>query len=183
MKTDNAKKEEDREYDLTAIGDGGALDQMIEEPMQNSEERQQSDTEQDQKETGQDEEVQSDRTEESEESEEPDESNESEEPDESDESDQSDQADLYPTALKLVRLAADILAGDCSEGELERLLDAATAREEIEAAYQRGLIEGKNIQIEEQLVMPAVGAPDLCGAPPVRARSGNSIFDLAREAK
>lgn len=171
MKTDNAKKEEDREYDLTAIGDGGALDQMIEEPMQNSEERQQSDTEQDQKETGQDEEVQSDRTEESEESEEPDESNE------------SDQADRYPSALKLVRLAADILAGDCSEEELERLLDAATAREEIEAAYQRGLIEGKNIQIEEQLVMPAVGAPDLCGAPPVRARSGNSIFDLAREAK
>ena len=171
MKTDNAKKEEDREYDLTAIGDGGALDQMIEEPMQNSEERQQSDTEQDQKETGQDEEVQSDRTEESDESEEPDESNE------------SDQADRYPTALKLVRLAADILAGDCSEEELERLLDAATAREEIEAAYQRGLIEGKNIQIEEQLVMPAVGAPDLCGAPPVRARSGNSIFDLAREAK
>lgn len=171
MKTDNAKKEEDREYDLTAIGDGGALDQMIEEPMQNSKERQQSDTEQDQKETGQDEEVQSDRTEESDESEEPDESNE------------SDQADRYPTALKLVRLAADILAGDCSEEELERLLDAATAREEIEAAYQRGLIEGKNIQIEEQLVMPAVGAPDLCGAPPVRARSGNSIFDLAREAK
>lgn len=165
MKTDNAKKEEDREYDLTAIGDGGALDQMIEEPMQNSEERQQSDTEQDQKETGQDEEVQSDRTEE------PDESNE------------SDQADRYPTALKLVRLAADILAGDCSEGELERLLDAATAREEIEAAYHRGLIEGKNIQIEEQLVMPPVGAPDLCGAPPARARSGNSIFDLAREAK
>ena len=174
MKTDNAKKEEDREYDLTAIGDGGALDQMIEEPMQNSEERQQSDTEQDQKETGQDEEVQSDRTEES---------DESEEPDESDESDESDQADRYPTALKLVRLAADILAGDCSEEELERLLDAATAREEIEAAYQRGLIEGKNIQIEEQLVMPAVGAPDLCGAPPARARSGNSIFDLAREAK
>lgn len=180
MKTDNAKKEEDREYDLTAIGDGGALDQMIEEPMQNGEERQQSDTEQDQKETGQDEEVQSDRTEDSEDSEE------SEEPDESDESDQSnesDQADRYPTALKLVRLAADILAGDCSEEELERLLDAATAREEIEAAYQRGLIEGKNIQIEEQLVMPAVGAPDLCGAPPARARSGNSIFDLAREAK
>lgn len=171
MKTDNAKKEEDREYDLTAIGDGGALDQMIEEPMQNSEERQQSDTEQDQKETGQDEEVQSDRTEESDESEEP------------EESDESDQADRYPPALKLVRLAADILAGDCSEEELERLLDAATAREEIEAAYQRGLIEGKNIQIEEQLVMPAVGAPDLCGAPPVRARSGNSIFDLAREAK
>ena len=165
MKTDNAKKEEDREYDLTAIGDGGALDQMIEEPMQNSEERQQSDTEQDQKETGQDEEVQSDRTE------------------ESDESNESDQADRYPTALKLVRLAADILAGDCSEEELERLLDATTAREEIEAAYQRGLIEGKNIQIEEQLVMPAVGAPDLCGAPPARARSGNSIFDLAREAK
>ena len=105
MKTDNAKKEEDREYDLTAIGDGGELDQMIEEPMQNSEERQQSDTEQDQKETGQDEEVQSDRTEESEESEEPDESNE------------SDQADRYPSALKLVRLAADILAGDCSEEE------------------------------------------------------------------
>ena len=168
MKTDNAKKEEDREYDLTAIGDGGALDQMIEEPMQNSEERQQSDTEQDQKETGQDEEVQSDRKEDSEESE---------------ESEESDQADRYPSALKLVRLAADILAGDCSEEELERLLDAATAREEIEAAYQRGLIEGKNIQIEEQLVMPAVGAPDLCGAPPVRARSGNSIFDLAREAK
>ena len=177
MKTDNAKKEEDREYDLTAIGDGGALDQMIEEPMQNGEERQQSESEQDQKETGQDEEVQSDRTEDSEESEE------SDEPDESDESDESDQADRYPTALKLVRLAADILAGDCSEEELERLLDAATAREEIEAAYQRGLIEGKNIQIEEQLVMPPVGAPDLCGAPPVRARSGNSIFDLAREAK
>ncbi|MDE6246313.1 MAG: hypothetical protein K2M41_00520 [Muribaculaceae bacterium] len=168
MKTDNAKKEEDREYDLTAIGDGGALDQMIEEPMQNSEESLQSETEQDQTETEQDEQELSDRTDLS---------------DESDESEESDQADRYPSALKLVRLAADILAGDCSEEELERLLDAATAREEIEAAYQRGLIEGKNIQIEEQLVMPAVGAPDLCGAPPVRARSGNSIFDLAREAK
>ena len=171
MKTDNAKKEEDREYDLTAIGDGGALDQMIEEPMQKSEERLQSETEQEQTETGRDEQDQSDRTEESKESK------------ESEESEESDQADRYPSALKLVRLAADILAGDCSEEELERLLDAATAREEIEAAYHRGLIEGKNIQIEEQLVMPAVGAPDLCGAPPVRARSGNSIFDLAREAK
>lgn len=186
MSKESKKSEDERLYDLTSLGDSGALLET-ENPSANNADKEENGESTDKSEViiSEEPDEESKTTVQEEEAPEP----EKDEEEERSEGDVPEERRL-PIAVRLVRFAADILSGDCDETQLSKWLDAATAREEVEAArseveaaYQRGLIDGRNEQIEERLEMPPVGAPDLCGAPPVRTGIGNSIFDLAREAK
>lgn len=97
------------------------------------------------------------------------------------EPDQTDQPN--PILLKLLKLATSIIAGETSEEELRRLLDAASAAEAIEKARMEGEIAGRNAAIEERMIQSPAGPPDLSGTPDLSHRSASSIFDLARTAK
>ncbi len=135
-------KNQEKEYDLTGIGDPGALLGVSPEDEESSDKSDNSDN--------------------------PDSFN------------PSGQASL---AAKLLGFAAGILSGEITEEEVQGYLDASEAKRMIEEAYQRGLIEGRNEQIEERIEVLPVGAPDLCGAPPATGKSTGSIFDLARLAQ
>lgn len=87
-------------------------------------------------------------------------------------------------ALRLVKAAMGILTGEVSSDEVADLMEAARAREAIAEAYAAGEIAGRNAAIEERYVEPEEIVPDLCGSPiSASRRPGNSIFDLAAEAR
>lgn len=92
-------------------------------------------------------------------------------------------------ARRLITLATSLITGETAASELLPLLDAAKAREEIdrlraeiEVARREGEIAGRNALIEERLVVPEKGVPDLNGSSPRNARP-SSIFDLALDAR
>lgn len=87
-------------------------------------------------------------------------------------------------AVSLLRMALALLTGEVPEEHFIPLMDAVIAREEILKARAEGEIAGRNAIIEEQLVAPPVGAPDLNGTPIARSRrQASSIFDLASLAR
>lgn len=87
-------------------------------------------------------------------------------------------------AVSLLAMALELLTGRLPGKELIPLMDAVLAREAIMKARAEGEIAGRNAVIEEQLVAPPVGAPDLNGAPIARSRrQAASIFDLADMAR
>lgn len=87
-------------------------------------------------------------------------------------------------AISLLRMAISLLTGEVPEDKFIPLMDATLAREAITAARAEGEIAGRNAVIEEQLVTPPAGAPDLSGTPIARGRRpAASIFDLADLAR
>lgn len=87
-------------------------------------------------------------------------------------------------AGKFIEAAAKILFGEATPEDFLDLADMIAAREAVEAAFAEGELKGRNAQIEERLVVPPVGVPDLGGAPVnTSRRPGNSIFDLAGLAR
>lgn len=87
-------------------------------------------------------------------------------------------------AVSLLSMALELLTGRMPGKEFIPLMDAVLAREAIVKARAEGEIAGRNAVIEEQLVAPPVGAPDLNGAPIARSRrQAASIFDLADLAR
>lgn len=181
------KKEND--YDLSGIGDPGALSllpekeeektELIEEDSEESETEEPESAEPDES----DKRAESDKSDESDKSAETDKSEESEESEESDESEEIAEKEIAVSAMNLLKMAVGILSGEINVEKIATLMDADKAAKAIEEAYQRGLVEGRNAQIEERLEVLPVGAPDLCGAPPAAGRAADSIFDLARMAK
>lgn len=87
-------------------------------------------------------------------------------------------------AMSLLAMAIELLAGRVPGKALIPLMDAVLAREAVAKARKEGEIAGRNALIEEQLMSPPVGAPDLNGAPIARSRrQAASIFDLADMAR
>ncbi|MDE5662500.1 MAG: hypothetical protein K2I37_00490 [Muribaculaceae bacterium] len=87
-------------------------------------------------------------------------------------------------AVILLGLVMGLLTGRLPADRFIPLMDAAKAYEAIKVARAEGEIAGRNAVIEEQLVAPPVGAPDLAGTPIARSRrSATSIFDLAEMAR
>lgn len=87
-------------------------------------------------------------------------------------------------ATSLIRAALSLLTGEIPEDSFIPLMEAAIAREAIQAARAEGEIAGRNAVIEEQLITPPVGAPDLNGTPIAQSRRpATSIFDLADLAR
>ena len=178
------KKEND--YDLSGIGDPGALSllpekeeektELIEEDSEESETEEPESAEPDES----DKRAESDKADESDKSAETDKSEESEE---SGETEEIAEKEIAVSAMNLLKMAVGILSGEMNVEKIATLMDADQAAKAIEEAYQRGLVEGRNAQIEERLEVLPVGAPDLCGAPPAAGRAADSIFDLARMAK
>ncbi|MBD5268777.1 MAG: hypothetical protein HDS45_04165 [Bacteroides sp.] len=178
------KKEND--YDLSGIGDPGALSllpekeeektELIEEDSEESETEEPESAEPDES----DKRAESDKADESDKSAETDKSEESEE---SGETEEIAEKEIAVSAMNLLKMAVGILSGEMNVEKIATLMDADKAAKAIEEAYQRGLVEGRNAQIEERLEVLPVGAPDLCGAPPAAGRAADSIFDLARMAK
>lgn len=178
------KKEND--YDLSGIGDPGALSllpekeeektELIEEDSEESETEEPEAAESDES----DKRAESDKSDESDKSAETDKSEESEE---SGETEEIAEKEIAVSAMNLLKMAVGILSGEINVEKIATLMDADKAAKAIEEAYQRGLVEGRNAQIEERLEVLPVGAPDLCGAPPAAGRAADSIFDLARMAK
>ena len=178
------KKEND--YDLSGIGDPGALSllpekveektELIEEDSEESETEEPESAEPDES----DKRAESDKADESDKSAETDKSEESEE---SGETEEIAEKEIAVSAMNLLKMAVGILSGEMNVEKIATLMDADKAAKAIEEAYQRGLVEGINAQIEERLEVLPVGAPDLCGAPPAAGRAADSIFDLARMAK
>lgn len=181
------KKEND--YDLSGIGDPGALSllpekeeektELIEEDSEESETEEPESAEPDES----DKRAESDKADESDKSAETDKSEESEESEESGETEEIAEKEIAVSAMNLLKMAVGILSGEIDVEKIATLMDADKAAKAIEEAYQRGLVEGRNAQIEERLEVLPVGAPDLCGAPPAAGRAADSIFDLARMAK
>lgn len=181
------KKEND--YDLSGIGDPGALSllpekeeektELIEEDSEESETEEPESAEPDES----DKRAESDKADESDKSAETDKSEESEESEESGETEEIAEKEIAVSAMNLLKMAVGILSGEINVEKIATLMDADKAAKAIEEAYQRGLVEGRNAQIEERLEVLPVGAPDLCGAPPAAGRAADSIFDLARMAK
>lgn len=181
------KKEND--YDLSGIGDPGALSllpekeeektELIEEDSEESETEEPESAEPDES----DKRAESDKADESDKSAETDKSEESEESEESGETEEIAEKEIAVSAMNLLKMAVGILSGEINVEKIATLMDADKAAKSIEEAYQRGLVEGRNAQIEERLEVLPVGAPDLCGAPPAAGRAADSIFDLARMAK
>lgn len=87
------------------------------------------------------------------------------------------------TVARLLRLAAQILAGEIPDDDLIPLMDAAAAKEAIEQARKDGERAGRNALIEERLRPREIGAPDLNASPSPRRSKATSIFDLANSAK
>lgn len=184
------KKEND--YDLSGIGDPGALSllpekeeektELIEEDSEESETEEPASAESAESDES-DKRAESDKADESDKSAETDKSEESEESEESGETEEIAEKEIAVSAMNLLKMAVGILSGEINVEKIATLMDADKAVKAIEEAYQRGLVEGRNAQIEERLEVLPVGAPDLCGAPPAAGRAADSIFDLARMAK
>ena len=149
---------------------------MIEEDSEESETEEPESAEPDES----DKRAESDKADESDKSAETDKSEESEE---SGETEEIAEKEIAVSAMNLLKMAVGILSGEMNVEKIATLMDADKAAKAIEEAYQRGLVEGRNAQIEERLEVLPVGAPDLCGAPPAAGRAADSIFDLARMAK
>ena len=181
------KKEND--YDLSGIGDPGALSLLPEKEEEKTEliEEDSEESETEEPESGEpdesDKRAESDKADESDKSAETDKSEESEESEESGETEEIAEKEIALSAMNLLKMAVGILSGEMNVEKIATLMDADKAAKAIEEAYQRGLVEGRNAQIEERLEVLPVGAPDLCGAPPAAGRAADSIFDLARMAK
>lgn len=87
-------------------------------------------------------------------------------------------------AVSLLKMALTLLTDRIPDDRFIPLMNATLAYEAIKAAREEGEIAGRNAVIEERLVTPPVGAPDLSGTPIARSRRPvTSIFDLANEAK
>lgn len=178
---------EDRDYDITGLGDAGALpvDASAEEAGKTTEEETPSSPANEDL-NGQEAKPE-DRNQEDPEEKGPEEDPEAGEEDfggveEKDEA-EAEAEDKEADILKILRLAVGILSGEIPTEKLTALKDAAKAEEAIAEAYQRGLTEGRNMQIEERLEVPEVGAPDLCGSTGGSGGIRDSIFDLARMAR
>lgn len=167
IQKDEIQKDEDRAYDLTTLGDSGALTESAELSDESAESEDDSEELKEVSEEIIDEEVASD--------------------DPSDSSEESEGVapeDRESLALRMVRLAVGLLAGEFDEKELLTLSSIADARGAIEKAYSEGEIAGRNAVIEEKLREEPAGVPDLCGSPfPSTHRSDRSIFDLAEAAR
>ena len=87
-------------------------------------------------------------------------------------------------AVSLLRMALSLLNGEMPEDRFVSLMDATLAHEAVADARAEGEIAGRNAVIEERLVTPPAGAPDLGGTPIARSRRrAASIFDLADLAR
>lgn len=87
-------------------------------------------------------------------------------------------------AVSLLRMALSLLTGEVPEDRFVSLMDATLAHEAVADARAEGEIAGRNAVIEERLVTPPAGAPDLGGTPIARSRRrAASIFDLADLAR
>ena len=170
------KKEEEKNYDLSAVGDAPQLAAILPAP--------------------EDEKGNPDPSENSEPSESSDSSDNSDSSESSDSSDSSDSSEpselsdapnppLRPTLEAVLRLASALLSGETLPDDLLPIMTAAGARAAIEAARAEGELAGRNAQIEEKLALPDdIGAPDLVGQPaPAARRPASSIFDLADMAR
>ena len=178
------KKEND--YDLSGIGDPGALSLLPEKEEEKTELIEEDSEESESEESESAESDESDKPAESDESDKSAETGKSEESEESEESGETEEIaekEIAVSAMNLLKMAVGILSGEMNVEKIATLMDADKAAKAIEEAYQRGLVEGRNAQIEERLEVLPVGAPDLCGAPPAAGRAADSIFDLARMAK
>ncbi|MDE6010423.1 MAG: hypothetical protein K2F87_03115, partial [Muribaculaceae bacterium] len=87
-------------------------------------------------------------------------------------------------ATSLLRAALALLTGDMPDDSFIPLMEASLAREAVIRARTEGEIAGRNAVIEERLVTPPAGAPDLTGTPVASSRRpAASIFDLAELAR
>lgn len=161
-------KKDEKDYDISELGDAGALAIKSEESLSESSESSEG--------------ILSENSENSEISESSEPENPAEAAEEAAEAAEAP-AEQTPFVARLIEAAAKILMGTAAEGDYQDLADMVNAREAIEKAYAEGELKGRNAVIEESLVeIPAV--PDLGGSPmSASKRPGNSIFDLAGLAR
>lgn len=175
----------EKNYDLSGIGDAGALEAPEEEPESESEAGAESgksesgaesdslksskEGEKDEDETGKKAAKQADKAEVEDEA----------------ESEEDAPVEPEPLAARLIMAAAKILLGEAIEEDYLQLAEVVAAREAVDKAFAEGELKGRNAIIEEQLVeLPAAPAvPDLGGSPLISSgRPAASIFDMARMA-
>ncbi len=187
-------KNEESTYDLSDVGDAALLAVLSENqktgtPDEKNPADKSTDKDGEDNQPGNDGEVQKeekeDQKEEKEGKEDQDKKNGNEEDSEKEMEEESPAVEEIPEKMvnSLLALALKLLSGEMPEERLANLMNAASAVEAIEQARKEGEIAGRNAVIDERLVAPEVGAPDLIGSPAPNRNRKTSIFDLALDAR